>query len=89
MGRLIDVDNLLTAFPPEENEIFRTSAVRGTINACPTVDAVPVVRCKDCKHCQYDSIFGTYWCGGRLGGIEIEADFFCKDGEAKDGERYD
>lgn len=40
--RLIDADDLLTAFPAWENEIFRTSAVRGTINACPTVDAVPV-----------------------------------------------
>ena len=39
--RLIDADDLLTAFPAWENEIFRTSAVRGTINACPTVDAVP------------------------------------------------
>lgn len=42
--RLIDADNLLTAFPPEEDETFHTSAVRGTINACPTVDAVPVVH---------------------------------------------
>ena len=39
--RLIDADELLTAFPPEENEIFGTSAVRGTIEACPTVTTVP------------------------------------------------
>ena len=40
--RLVDADILLTAFPKGENEIFRTSAVRGTIDACPIVDAVPV-----------------------------------------------
>lgn len=44
MPRLIDADILLTAFPKGENEIFRTSAVRGTIDACPTVDAIPVVH---------------------------------------------
>ena len=40
--RLVDADILLTAFPKGENEIFRTSAVRGTIDACPTADAVPL-----------------------------------------------
>ena len=48
----------------------------------PLKDAVPVVRCKDCKHRQYDSIIGSFWCDGETcGGIEVEADFFCKDGE--------
>ena len=59
MGRLIDADNLLTAFPKEENEIFHTSAVRGTIEACQTVDAVEVVRCKDCiRYLQIDEVWG-------------------------------
>lgn len=39
--RPIDADNLLTAFPAGENETFRTSAVRGTINACPTLEVIP------------------------------------------------
>ena len=38
--RTIDADNLLTAFPEGENETFRTSAVRGTINACPTLKVI-------------------------------------------------
>ena len=51
------------------------------LDAIPTVDAVPVVRCKDCKHRQYDSMDGSFYCGGAFGGIETEADFFCKDGD--------
>lgn len=30
------------------------------IEKMPTVDAVPVVRCKDCKH--YDNSEGIQWC---------------------------
>ena len=46
MGRLIDADELKTAFPC--GETVRTESVRATIDHAPTVDAVPVVRCKDC-----------------------------------------
>lgn len=45
--RVIDADNLLTAFPKSEDEVFHTSAVRGTINACQTVEAVPVAWLKE------------------------------------------
>ena len=27
------------------------------VMCAPTVDAVPVIRCKDCKHWQYESCF--------------------------------
>lgn len=39
----------------------------------PTIDAVPVVRCKDCKH----HLKCDYW-------IENGDDWFCADGEQKD-----
>ena len=42
--RLIDADNLLTAFPEDELEPLRISVVRAIIKVCPTVDAVPVVH---------------------------------------------
>lgn len=41
----------------------------------PTIDAVPVVRCKDCKW--YDSAF--YACSKC--GVCVDHDFFCADGE--------
>lgn len=55
----------------------------------PTIDAVPVVRCKDCKH--------HYWeqepCHGKsvhycelphMRGIEVFKEFFCYYGERKE-----
>ena len=53
-------------------------------NEAPTIDAVAVVRCKDCK-------YGIDW-DGRLGGewhgfYQTEPNWFCADGErSEDGE---
>lgn len=52
------------------------------IDSAPTVDAVEVVRCKDCKHCQYDEMFGDRWCNGS----RVHADSFCSDGERRDSD---
>lgn len=50
--------------------------------ATQTVDAVPVVRCKDCKH-HYDC--GVHFCN-RLGmDCPDDSDFFCSYGERKEG----
>jgi len=45
--RLIDADELLSdlIFPTEQ---FKKGFTE-TINDAPTIEAVPVVRCKDCK----------------------------------------
>ena len=56
----------------------------------PTIDAVPVVRCKECKHWNQDEVFKTSSC--RISydekGFEkqTDADFFCGYGKRKDGE---
>ena len=50
------------------------------IEKLPSVDAVEVVRCKDCVNCEYDSIFNQYWCGGS----EVISDGFCNYGERED-----
>ena len=49
------------------------------LNHAPTIDAVPVVRCKECKHREDDKIFGQMWCRGR----EVNPEWFCADGERK------
>ena len=46
------------------------------IEAAPTVDAVPVVRCKDCKHRYSDS-----WCEY----VDDDDNFYCARGERKGG----
>ena len=56
--RLIDADWVLEHIKPYELSDEDWSVTGGTairliynaINQAPTIDAVPVVRCKDCKH---------------------------------------
>lgn len=47
----------------------------------PTVDAVPVVRCKDCKHCEVFKNGVNCWCNEH-GRVE-DVDYFCADGERR------
>ena len=47
----------------------------------PTVDAVPVVRCKDCKKRDSWECWQHFF-----GRIKIPDDWFCADGERKDGD---
>lgn len=53
----------------------------------PTIDAVPVVRCKDCKYWHQSLIPGQEKFGdcGQANGITVKwADWFCADGERKE-----
>ncbi|CDC05042.1 uncharacterized protein BN578_00574 [[Clostridium] leptum CAG:27] len=62
------------------------SAVKTLIYSQPTIDAVPVVRCKDCKHSFERSgrkPFGCYLHGKN--GITLhDGDDFCSYGERKE-----
>ncbi len=55
----------------------------------PTIDAVPVVRCKDCKKSGLTE-FGKRYCsepmGSFYGCIPVEDNFFCSGGVRKDVE---
>lgn len=88
--RLIDADNVRDLFDAEFKETRKlilagethldnlaegfTEADR-VIRQMPTVDAVPVVRCRDCRK------FKTYGCRMVASGY----DDFCSYGERKDG----
>lgn len=52
------------------------------------VDAIPLVRCKDCKW-SYDAIGGTFCSHGVCVDCVVDIDFFCADGERKDADRSD
>lgn len=57
-----------------------------TIDTAPTVDAVPVVRCKDCK-CWTEWSNGTGSCSRfALDWIGTDADDFCSMGERKEND---
>ena len=54
------------------------TGVKAMLEYLPAVDAVPVVRCKDCKYALHNIMFvGDIWCGG----ICREPDFYCSDGK--------
>lgn len=86
--RLIDADAFLQKCDKiikEENEnpvcvswSFAYDNVKDEINEQPTVDAVPVVRCKDCKH--YDD--GLCWKYMGIFDAVFEMDF-CSRGERR------
>ena len=57
------------------------------INDAPTIDAVPVVRCKDCKHWKFAQHINDNLCH-RFDGdpwIPTEPNDFCSYGERQEG----
>ena len=94
MSRLIDADaflkDILTAGIGKTIIEYSESDIGYMIRKRPTIDAVEVVRCWECKH--------HYWvqepCHGKrvhycklphMKGIEIFKEFFCYYGERKEG----
>lgn len=65
--RLIDADAILNKFEWKEDSPLYIRAIRAAIEAEPTIDAVQVIRCKDCKQCRKTILFGhlatvcDYW----------------------------
>lgn len=97
MARLIDADALHRKVKMETNPYGKPTIdydsgvkVLEWIEQAPTVDAVPVVRCRECKHhcwvqepCHGKSV---HYCKlPHMSGIEIFKEFFCYYGERKDG----
>ena len=82
--RLIDADELIRIW----NGCELTGSITPIVNARPTVDAVPVIRCKDCKHFTRDSITGvtipgTEYCIFTMNN-RIEENDYCSRAERKE-----
>ena len=75
---LIDIDKFVVDAPRSSSLEFDAGVlyVLNKLDAVPTVDAVPVVRCKDCKY------FKTRLCENE----DNHDDWFCADGERKVGD---
>ena len=58
------------------------SAFKHDVADAPTVDAVEVVRCKDCKHWCIHKRLEIPWC--RAMHIDRNAEDFCSDGERRE-----
>ena len=67
--------------PRPREELY---AIIDRINEQPTVDAVEVVHCKDCKYCIYDDVAKEIWCD-HIKGLSsvILATDFCSYGERR------
>lgn len=54
------------------------------LNSLPTIDAVPVVRCKDCKHNSLKRMSGNTYCDLGMGLFQLYD--FCSRGERRTDE---
>ena len=88
--RLIDADFVLEHIKPYELSDEDWSVTGGTairlihnaIDGAPTIDAVPVVRCKDCKYFGLNDENVPY-CLNRFGLDDPEPNGFCTYGRKK------
>ena len=90
--RLIDADMAdVVIIYNKSNELTQVSAIREYIerqraflDKFPTIDAVPVVRCRGCKHCDPEN----YHCDHPMSTaapLSRKPDDFCSYGERKEG----
>lgn len=97
--RLIDADEALRLFGEEyektkelihNGETQLDSLAEGFTEAhhiikyvLPTVDAVPVVRCRDCRH-SYEDLGGPYCSYGPCVDCPVSPDFWCANGKRRE-----
>ena len=92
--RLIDADALIPMmkYTTTDNEIgvfpirIGFDAIRGVIDDAPTIDAVEVVRCKDCRWYQKgkNEVDSWQWC--MVKHCDVSDDEYCSNGRQEGGE---
>lgn len=90
MGRVIDADELIKEFEWLESVVYEKNRVQDAIQRiknAPTVDAVEVVRCKNCKHWTYDNYHKHHYCANKFGLRYVcPENNFCSYGERRSDE---
>ena len=83
--RLIDANAMRADWLENgENEyVYDTNAILDSIDSQPTVDAVEVIRCRECKYHEDTPVIGFEHCC--LIGKTVRHDDFCSYGERKEG----
>lgn len=84
MGRMINTDAAYAVLTDYYHHSTDTQhqALKEALGRVESVDAVPVVRCKDCKWCNMGE------CEHKLGLISANDENYCSLGERKDGDHY-
>ena len=89
--RLINADALIPImkYATTDNEIgvfpirIGFDAIKGVIDDAPTIDAVKVVRCKDCRHYSVEGETTRFgWCG--YWNKPTDEMRYCSDGERRE-----
>lgn len=86
--RLIDADALTKEIKMDIEDVgLQERMIFHRINDAPTIDAVPVVRCKDCKYAHMTYSGECKYCDmwkedGEA--LYLDGDFFCAYGERKE-----
>ena len=91
MARLIDANKLIDFIDVghlrHSGELcYSETEVANLLLHAPTVDAVPVVRCKDCKYRFKNNGHSRDGCPIIDANIWMDGDDFCSHGERKDNE---
>ena len=85
--RLIDLDSEYIQKTLYRRGFKTRQGIEEWLNNSPTIDAVPVVRCKDCKHAWIHPC-GYVYChrdGRNAYEMTFNLDSFCSYGERKEG----
>ena len=88
--RLIDADRLSEAIHENVSAIYEDAVCAKEdclteVYAAPTVDAVPVVRCRECKYRFKNNGHSKDGCPIIDANIWMDDDDFCSHGERKEG----
>lgn len=83
--RLINVDRAMINFGFEWDDITPTvDEFCDFLMRQPLVDAVPVIRCKDCKFRYWDDWLEEYFCQCYAEYMQVLPDDFCSNAERKE-----
>ena len=85
MAKYIEREALVNSFRSCGASKDLIDAIVYRINLQEAVDAVPVVRCKDCIH-SYDDLCGLCCTCGTYVDCVVQHEFYCADGKRKGNE---
>lgn len=77
---LADAEKLSSSMSPSDEEIGARKVIHAIVST-PAVDAVEVVRCKDCIHYEKTMLYSECW--HALGMINVYDDCYCSRGERR------
>ena len=83
--RLIDLDSDYIQETLYRRGFKTRKDIEEWLNSAPIIDAVPVVRCKDCKHYEIHKPKVLENCERKGYIIPMKPDDFCSYGERKEG----